>query len=171
MKKLNPEYIKAVMEKVNGCPYFSLLSMQINELQPGSCRLEVEIREKHLQPFGKVHGGVFSSLVDAAAFWAVYPQIDENAGLTTVELKLNYLAPADKGRLIGKGRSLKVGKTLALGEAVIEDEKGKMLAHGTSTLILLKDLKLKDEHRLPQKFLDKKNSKRSLDARRGLRNK
>lgn len=153
MKKLNPEYVKAVMEQVNGCPYFSLLSMEIHELNPGTCRLEVEIGEKHLQPFGKVHGGVFSSLVDATAFWAVYGRIDDGIGMTTVELKLNYLAPADSGRLIGKGRSLRVGKTLCLGEAAVENEEGKLLAHGTSTMMLLKDIKLMDEYKLPKKFL------------------
>jgi len=30
-----------------------------------------------MQPFGVVHGGVFSSLIDAAGFWAVYSQANE----------------------------------------------------------------------------------------------
>jgi uncharacterized protein (TIGR00369 family) len=154
MRRLNPEYVKTIIDKVNGCPYFSLLSMEIGELKPGSCRMAVDVQEKHLQPFGNVHGGVFSSLADATAFWAVYPQIDEGVGMTTVELKLNYLEPSNSGSLIGKGRSLRVGKTLCLGEAQIEDEQGRLLAHGTSTMMLLRDLRLTDEHKLPKKFLD-----------------
>ena len=154
MRKLNPAYLRAVCDRVNACPYFSLISMEIQMLGWGESRIEVAVQKKHLQPFGVVHGGVFSSLVDATAYWAVYPQIDEGVGLTTVEMKLNYLAPASKGLLVGKGRGIRMGKTLCLGEASIENETGVLLAHGTATLMILKDLKLQGEDRLPPKFLD-----------------
>jgi uncharacterized protein (TIGR00369 family) len=154
MRRLNPEYLKAVFEQVNTCPYFTLLSMQIKDLHWGHSKLEVVVQEKHLQPFGNVHGGVFSSLVDAAAFWAVHTQIDDGVGMATVEMKLNYLAPAAKGYMIAKGRGIRVGKTLCLGEAAIENEAGSLLAHGTATMMILKDLRLQGESDWPQKFLD-----------------
>ena len=153
MKRLNPAYMEAVVGNVSKCPYFTLISMELKELDQGRCRLEVVIQEKHLQPFGMVHGGVYSSLVDAAAFWAVYSQIDEDLGMTTVEMKLNYLAPSSEGALIAKGKSIKVGKTLCLGEASIEDETGKLVAHGTSTMMVLRDLKIRGGSELPPKFL------------------
>ena len=154
MKALNPAYVKAVAGKVNTCPYFTLISMELKNLDCGQCRLEVVVQEKHLQPFGFVHGGVYSSLVDAAAFWAVYSEVDKELGMTTVELKLNFLAPTSKGRLITKGKSIKVGKVLCLGEASIEDETGKLLAHGTSTMMILRDLQIKGSLEFPPKFLD-----------------
>jgi uncharacterized protein (TIGR00369 family) len=154
MRRLNPEYLKTVYEQVNTCPYFSLLSMEIKDLDWGHSRLEVVVQEKHLQPFGNVHGGVFSSLIDAAAFWAVYTQIEDGVGLTTVEMKLNYLAPAAKGYMIAKGRAIRAGKTLCLGEAAIENEAGSLLAHGTATMMILKDLNLQGGSYWPPKFLD-----------------
>jgi uncharacterized protein (TIGR00369 family) len=153
MKRINPDYVKAVQRIVNACPYFSLLSIAIKDLGWGESLLEIPVQEKHLQPFGMVHGGVFSSLVDAAAFWAVYTQVPEGIGMTTVELKLNYLAPLSTGRMVGKGRSIRVGKTLCLGEASISDETGILLAHGTSTMMLLKDLQIQGESKWPPKFL------------------
>ena len=154
MRRLNPIYLQAVYDQLNTCPYFSLLSMEIKTLVWGECRIEVAVQEKHLQPFGMVHGGVFSSLIDAAAYWAVYSQIEEGIGMTTVEMKLNYLAPANEGVMIAKGREIRVGKTLCLGEATIENEAGMLLAHGTATLMILKDLKLQGQDRLPSKFLE-----------------
>ena len=154
MRRLNPEYVDSIFQAVNGCPYFDLLSMEIKTLSWGKSRLEVAVGEKHFQPFGIVHGGVFSSLIDAAAFWAVYTQVDEGLGMTTVELKLNYLAPVVKGTMIGKGRSIRVGKTLCLGEASIEDERGALLAHGTSTMMILDDLQMEGGPKSPPKFLD-----------------
>ena len=151
-KRLNPDYVKSVKEKVNRCPYFELLSIKIKEFGMGESILEVALEEKHLQPFGVVHGGVYSSLVDAAAFWAVYPEIDEEVGLTTVELKLNYLAPSSKGYMIAKGKSIRVGKTLCLGEASIEDGTGVLLAYGTATMMILNDMKIQGESAFPKKF-------------------
>jgi len=154
MRNLNPEYVEAVEKYVNTCPFFSLLSMQIRGLSWGESQLEILVQEKHLQPFGMVHGGVFASLIDAAAFWAVYTQVPDELGMTTVELKLNYLAPLSTGRMLARGKSLRVGKTLCLGEASILNEEGTLLAHGTSTMMILKDLKIQGVTQGPSKYLD-----------------
>jgi len=147
--KLNPRYTEAVAKLVNQCPYFSLLSMEIKDLQWGTCLLEVELGEKHLQPFGMVHGGVIASVVDAAAFWAVFPQLEKEKGLTTVEMKLNYLAPAQKGRLMAQGRCIRLGRTLALGEAQVRDGQGILVAHGTATMMVVPDLHVPGYETLP----------------------
>jgi uncharacterized protein (TIGR00369 family) len=153
VKRVNPAYLNAVAKKVNGSPFFTLISMHITNLDWGASRLEMPVEEKHFQPYGMVHGGVYASVVDAAAFWAVYPQVDEDFGITTIELKLNYLAPSSSGSLIAKGKSIKVGKTICLAEARVEDERGKLLAHGTETMMVLKDLKMEGHEELPPKFL------------------
>jgi uncharacterized protein (TIGR00369 family) len=101
-----------------------------------------------------VHGGVCASLVDASVFWAVYAGFAEAVGLTTVDLRLNYLAPVKAGKLIGKGRSIKTGKSICLGEATVEDDKGRLISHGTSTLMVIDSLKIKGHSELPPKFLD-----------------
>ena len=147
--KLNPGYTEAVARLVNRSPYFSLLSMEIKDLRWGTCLLEVELGEKHLQPFGKVHGGAIASVVDAAAFWAVFPQVEKGMGLTTVEMKLNYLAPAEKGKLVAQGRSIKMGRTLALGETYVRNGEGALVAHGTATMMVVPDLYIPGFENLP----------------------
>ena len=153
IKKFNPAHTEAIAKIVNTSPYILLLSMELKRLDRGESRIDIETGQKHLQPYGIVHGGVYASLIDAAAYWAVYAGIDEIVGLTTVELKVNYLSPVSKGRLIGKGKSIKIGKTICLGEASIEDEKGNLVAHGTSTLMVLNSLKIEGQSQLPPKFL------------------
>ena len=155
MKKPNPEYIKRINAVVNTCPYFDLLSMRLIDVGIGYATLEIEVSKKHLQPFGVVHGGVFASIIDAAAFWSIYYGIeDPNAGVTTVDLKLNYLAPAASGKLIASGRQIKVGRTLGYADARVEDEQGKILAHGTSTVIILPGKAIEADPPLPPKFID-----------------
>ncbi len=149
----NPEYIERLNRLVNRSPFFELLSMKIIDVGPGFSVVEIELSQKHLQPFGFVHGGVFAAIIDAAAFWAVFYQIEnQNTGATTVDVKLNYLAPAASGKLIAKGRQIKLGKTLGYAEAEVSAESGKLLAHGTSTLILLPGKGITSDPPLPSKF-------------------
>jgi uncharacterized protein (TIGR00369 family) len=152
-RRLNPDHVANVAETVNSCPYFGLLSMQMKDLTWGQSRLEARIGEKHLQPYGMVHGGVCASLIDAAAFWAVYTKIQSDHGLTTVEMKLNYLAPSADGVLAASGRCLKIGRTLCLGEASIADARGRLLAHGTATFMIVESLEISGQSQLPPKYL------------------
>ena len=150
---LNPKYKETLSTLVNRSPYFSLLSMEIKDLEWGTSVLEVELEEKHLQPFGYVHGGVIASVMDAAAFWAVFPQVKDGLGLTTVEIKVNYLAPIQKGKLVAKGQCIKIGRTLALGEVFISGSEGNLLAHGTATMMIVPDLKVEGQDNLPPKLI------------------
>jgi uncharacterized protein (TIGR00369 family) len=152
--RINPEWLRSIQSTVNPSPYFNLQSMEIKELTLGTSRVEIALAQKHLQPFGIVHGGVYSTLVDAAGFWACYSLLEPGLGLTTVELKLNYLAPAKEGRLIGLGRCIKQGRNLGLADANIEDTEGRLLAHGTVTVMALHDMPLNGQEDLPPKFLD-----------------
>jgi acyl-coenzyme A thioesterase PaaI-like protein len=69
MKRINPSYIEAVKRAVNTSPYFSLISMEIKDLEVGHSRLEVLLEEKHHHHLGMVHGGVFSSLERGWGRW------------------------------------------------------------------------------------------------------
>jgi uncharacterized protein (TIGR00369 family) len=149
--RLNPKYTEAIATLVNRSPYFSLISMKIKELEWGASVLEVELEEKHLQPFGYVHGGAIASVIDAATFWAVFPQVKDGMGLTTVEVKANFLAPVQKGKLVVKGRCIKIGRTLALGEAYVNSAEGNLIAHGTATMMIVPDLKVEGQEKLPPK--------------------
>lgn len=151
---LNPRWSAPAMAGINQCPYFLLQSMRLSALDWGRAELEVELAQKHLQPFGIVHGGVLASVVDAACFWACYSQAPEGMGMTTVEIKLNYLAPAASGVLLASGRCIKQGRSLGLGEATVRDPDGRVLAHGTSTVMVVENLQLPGHDQLPPKFLD-----------------
>ena len=155
MKIPNPEHVKQLIALVNGCPYFNLVSMNIVEISIGYARLVIDLAQKHLQPFGLVHGGVFATIIDSAASWALFYGIeDPDAGMTSVDLKLNYLAPVVSGKLIARGRQIRIGKTLGYAEAEVTDQTGKLVAHGTSTIMILPGKSPVADLSFPPKFLE-----------------
>ena len=161
MKQLNLEHINALLELINSGPYFELLAMKVCELSIGYSRVEVDLGRKHRNPFGSVHGGVYSSVIDTAAYWSIYCELDENVGYTSIDLSVNNLSMIREGKIIVEGKSIKVGRSICLAEASAKDAHGKLLAHGTSKLMLLND-KQSIEHAieamghkaLPSKFID-----------------
>ena len=157
MKKPNPEHTKSICDLVNISPYPSLLSMNLVDIGIGFAVLEIDTEKKHKQLLGAVHGGVLASLIDTVAFWAVYYEIENHdAWLTSVDLKLNYLAPATSGKLTARGRQIKVGGKLCYAEAQVNTEDDRIIAHGTATLMIMPELKMPAGFIFPPKFIDKK---------------
>ena len=137
MPTLNPRYLDALYAAVITSPCVRHLPMRLAELGLETARIELDVAECHLQPFGIVHGGVLATLIDTGTFWAGFGQIPEDAGLVNVDLKLNYLQAVSSGRLIAEGRSIKSGRTLSYTEASVRNERGDLVCHGTSTLMVL----------------------------------
>jgi uncharacterized protein (TIGR00369 family) len=137
MPKLNPDHVKAVTDLINQGPFFRHLSMTIKDLGIGYSLVELEVGPEHLNPFGGLHGGVYASVIDTAAYWAVYGDLDEKAGFTTLDLRVDFLAPISAGKMSIKGRRIKIGKTIGLAEATAFDPRGRWLAHGLSKVMVM----------------------------------
>jgi uncharacterized protein (TIGR00369 family) len=161
MRELNPEHMKAVIDAMNRGPYFRHLSMFIKEIAMGYSLVELDIGNEHLNPFGGLHGGVYASAIDTAAYWAVYGELDEGVGFTSVDLRVDFLAPISEGQMIIRGNRIKIGKVMCLAEATAFDRNDKCLAHGLSKLIVSPGLQtIKDAadfmgaKPLPPKFIE-----------------
>ena len=141
----NPEYAREIINIVNSSPYPSHMSMRLISLELDRAIVELEIGNCHLQPYGIVHGGVLSTLIDTATFWSVFMRIPEDAGLVNIDLKLNYLQAVETGKLITGGYAIRSGRSISYAEAKVFNEDNELIVHGTSTLKILpgKGLKTK----------------------------
>lgn len=157
--KLNREHVEQLMRLINSSPYFQLLAMTLEDMSIGYAMLKMNISVRHLSPYGAIQGGVYASLIDAAAYWAIYGELDEDTGLITLDVSVSNLASVKAGELTIIGERIKCGTTIALAEASIADENGKILAYGHSKLLLTKGLQTIDQialtanKNLPPKFV------------------
>ena len=160
MQELNPEHLKSVIEIINEGPFFRHMSMTVTELGVGYSKVVAEISKKHMNPFGALHGGVYSAVIDTAAYWSAYCDLPEEHGLVSIDLKVDLLAPVFEQIVIAKGKRVKAGKTIYLTEAQMFNEVGKLVAHGTSKLMTINNKQTISDvvdyvsaQRLPAKFI------------------
>lgn len=161
MSEINPAHIRAVIKAINTGPFFKHLSIRVTEIGVGYSAVVMEIGEKHMNPFGGLHGGVYASAIDTAAYWSAYCDLPEENGLVSIDLKVDFLAPVLHHQAIINGQRIKSGKTIYLTEAKMCDRDGKVLAHGTSKLMVTRGKQsIQDvvayvgSSKLPQKFLE-----------------
>jgi uncharacterized protein (TIGR00369 family) len=137
MTILNPAYIEELKNIVKESPYPKHMRMALDNIEFDRADISIELDRCHLQPFGIVHGGVVATVIDTATFWSAFLRLPEDDGLVNVDLKLNYLLPVIKGRLIARGTCMRAGRSICYSEAKVFDENQKLIAHGTSTLMVL----------------------------------
>ena len=152
MQKVNPAYVEALKTIVKKSPYPSHMRMVLDRIEIDRAQVVIRLDDCHLQPYGIVHGGVIATLIDTATFWAAFLRLPEDAGLVNVDLKLNYLQSVIDGRLTAKGNCLRPGRSISYSEAAVFDENENLIAHGTSTLMVLPEKGMKLSVR---KFLEK----------------
>src|SRR5262245_51284226 len=115
---LSSVYRERLFALIDGAPFVKHMGMRITDIAWGSAAFELEAADYRLQPFGVVHGGNIATLIDSATFWACFVAMgSDDDGLASVDLKLNYLAPAHCETLRCSARMIKEGKTLYYAEA------------------------------------------------------
>jgi uncharacterized protein (TIGR00369 family) len=67
--------------------------------------------------------------------------IDRGSAITTIDLQVNFLAPAKQGSLTAQGRIVHQGKWTAVGDCHVTDEGEKLVSKGTATYLILENRK------------------------------
>jgi len=72
-----------------------LIGMEFSVIEKGRVEYKLKVTEQHLATPQAAHGGLISSLVDAALGVAGLSAVhEENKVVSTVEYKINFLSPA-----------------------------------------------------------------------------
>src|SRR3954451_21639481 len=119
-------------------PVARLVGLVLKAIEPGRAVFEMEAGERHHNPMGTLHGGVYCDLADAAMGWAYAALLAEGESFTTVEMKINFLRAVRRATLTAEGRVVKAGATLGYVECEVKDEQGRLVGKAASTCLKLK---------------------------------
>jgi uncharacterized protein (TIGR00369 family) len=120
-------------------PIAELLAMRLVEVSAGRVVWEAVPGEEYYNPIGTVHAGFATTLLDSAMGTAYVSLADAGTRWTTLELKANFTRPitADTGAVRCAGTVIHAGRTVVLTDARLEDAGERLLAHATSTILVL----------------------------------
>jgi uncharacterized protein (TIGR00369 family) len=120
-------------------PIGRLLGFVLKSIEPGRAVFEMVADERHHNPMGTLHGGIYCDLADAAMGYAYAATLGEGETFTTVELKINFFRPVRKGKLTAEASVLRAGANLGYVECDVKDGEGKLVARAASTCIKLRE--------------------------------
>lgn len=137
------EYLRAIADgRLSGAPIAATMGMVAVEFNEGLAVFTAEPAEYHYNPIGVVHGGLAATLLDSAMSCAVHTTLLPGERYTTLELKVNFVRAITvaTGMVRAEGRLIHRGGRVATAEGrLVAEGDGKLLAHGVTTCLLLRD--------------------------------
>ena len=119
-------------------PVGRLVGFVLKAVEPGHAVFQMEATERHHNPMGTLHGGIYCDLADAAMGYAYAATLGEGETFTTVELKVNFLRAVRTATLTAEAKVVKAGSTLGYVECEVKDQTGALVAKAASTCMKLR---------------------------------
>ncbi len=111
-----------MIEQREPSPFVELVGGRMEECREGYVRMSLEVRPHHTNPHGVMHGGVITTLMDDVMGRVIASvrglEAMRDSPHATVDMNVSFLSAARPGdALVVEGRVLRLGKTVAFGEA------------------------------------------------------
>ena len=130
--------ISTVLDRFQTPPCAMLLGLDILEAErKGGCvKIAFIARPEFCNAAGNVQGGFLSAMLDDCMGPAVLIATDAWVYPSTINLNVQFLAPAKPGMLVGKAHVVQLGKTIGFVEGELEDPNGNIVARATASVRL-----------------------------------
>jgi uncharacterized protein (TIGR00369 family) len=114
------------------------MGLRFTEATPERCTAELTIGAAHLQPYGIVHGGVHTGIIEAAcSTGAAVVALGRGQSVVGLENSTSFIAAARAGLLRVTATPVTRGRRTQVWQAVVTDDAGKTLATGRVRLLCL----------------------------------
>ena len=120
---MTPEQLVRKVTAMTG--YTQAAGVEVVSAEAGRVSLSLAKKPELLQFNGFFHGGVVSGLADHAAGAAATTALPPGKIAVTVDLHVNYLAPAKGQTLLAKARTLQVGSTICVVAVELETDSAE----------------------------------------------
>lgn len=115
-------------------PWALAAGLTLTELSKGFARMRLPYNDDMLRPGGTISGPSMMALADACMFAVVLSEVGHVSLAVTTNLNINFLRKPPAKGLYADGRTLKLGKRLAILEvSIFSDHGDELVAHATGT--------------------------------------
>jgi uncharacterized protein (TIGR00369 family) len=118
-------------------PAIGTLGIRVRNIEEAKSVLEMDVDEHLHNLSGTMHGGVMVDIADAAMGIAVASTLKPDEDMTTIELKVSFMRPHVRGKLVAEGTIAKRGRRIAFTEAVLTNPHKEIVAKCTGTWLIM----------------------------------
>lgn len=133
-------FLRAIVEGRHSPPAMAAtLGFRLVEVSEGRAVFRGTPTTAHVNPMGSVHGGYAMTMLDSALGCAVHTTCAAGTAYTTLDVHVNLVRAItpETGEIVAEGTIIHRGRSTATSEARLTDGAGKLLAHGTTTCLIL----------------------------------
>jgi len=111
------------------------LQFKLEAIERGRAVISLEVRKEMTNPYGNIHGGIMSLVIDEVIGWSVV-SLDLDSHYTSMNLNVDFLYAIRQGeRLRAEANVIRHGKKIIHVECSVFDMKNNLLARAASNLI------------------------------------
>ena len=117
------------------------LGITLSRLAPAEVDLEVPYQQALVQQHGFLHAGVLATMADSACGYAALTLMPADAGVLSIEFKINMMAPAKGERFAARAVVLRAGRNITVCEAdvvAIDSGSEKVVARMLATMMTVR---------------------------------
>src|SRR6478735_6335825 len=115
-------------------PAGNWLGVTLEHAERGAVSLSLLVKKDMTNPYGNIHGGMMSALIDETIGWAVV-SLDAEHHYTSLNLNVDFLYAIHEGeRMTASAHVVRQGKKIIHAECKVHDAQGVLLAKATSNL-------------------------------------
>ena len=130
----------SVAAAVHSLPHNVALGFEIVSVERGRCVFALQHRDEFVgnSDTGILHGGVITSLIDVASGTAVYAMVPTGTSVATLDMRIDYLKPAEPGRrILAEAEVYKMTKNVAFVRAgAYQDAATNRIAHCAASFMV-----------------------------------
>jgi uncharacterized protein (TIGR00369 family) len=113
------------------------VGLHLEDAGPGWARMRLDLTPDVMNPFGAVHGGATSALIDSVAGTAIAAgTLPDDRIMGTIDMQVHFLERGRGSSLIAEGRMVRAGGAVAIARVDVRDNGGALVAIGTATFRL-----------------------------------
>ncbi|HEY0019821.1 MAG TPA: PaaI family thioesterase [Longimicrobium sp.] len=134
----DPDYEARVRQSFAKQRVMETIGARLVRVAPGEVDIELPFREDLTQQNGFLHAGIVGTVLDSAAGYAAFTLMPAEAGVLSIEFKVNLLAPARGERVISRARVVRAGRTITVCTAdafAVQDGAERHVSTMTATMM------------------------------------
>lgn len=142
LKINDPNYKEKVIDSFNRQNVMQTINASIADVQPGLVEITFPYAKSLTQQHDFIHGGIVATVLDSACGYSAFSLMPKNAGILTIEFKVNLLSPAKGEWFQAIGKVKKPGRTITVSEGEMYAYKGeskKLIATMVATMMTIND--------------------------------